>query len=182
MNQLMADLMDISMIESGKFKMDFKEFNFNQLLEDVYILQQVNAQKKGIFLQKYTYPTDVMVYADRFRISQVLNNLLGNAIKFSPQGGSISIGYLIENDQLVCQVQDEGPGIAQHEQVKVFQKFHQSGQDRASRKQGWGLGLSIAQEIINVHKGQIGVFSPGLGQGSLFWFRIPLRQTTPATE
>ena len=77
MNQLMADLMDISMIESGKFKMDFKEFNFNQLLEDVYTLQQVNAQKKGIFLQKYGYPSEVIVYADRFRISQVLNNLLG---------------------------------------------------------------------------------------------------------
>ena len=182
MNQLMADLMDISMIESGKFKMDFKEFNFNQLLDDVYTLQQVNAQKKGIFLQKYTYPTEVMVYADRFRISQVLNNLLGNAIKFSPQGGRIFIGYLIENDQLVFQLQDEGPGIVPQEQVKIFQKFHQSGQDRVARKQGWGLGLSIAQEIINVHKGQIGVISAGLGQGSLFWFRIPLTQKADEKE
>ena len=159
MNQLMADLMDISMIESGKFKMDFKEFNFNQLLDDVYILQQVNAQKKGIFLMRYAYPTDVMVYADRFRISQVLNNLLGNAIKFAPQGGRISVRYFVEDGWLVCYVQDDGPGIVHHEQVKIFQKFHQSDNGRSARKQGWGLGLSIAQEIINAHNGEIGVSS-----------------------
>ena len=174
MNQLMADLMDISMIESGKFKMDFKEFNFNQLLEDVYVLQQVNAQKKGIFLVRYSYPIDVMVYADRFRISQVLNNLLGNAIKFSPQGGRIAIRYFVEDNSLVCYVRDEGPGIVHHEQAKIFQKFHQSDNDRAARKQGWGLGLSIAQEIVNAHNGEIGVMSAGLGQGAIFWFRIPV--------
>lgn len=174
MNQLMADLLDISMIESGKFNMDFTEFNFNQLLEDVYSLQQVNAQKKGIFLQKYTYPSDVMVCADRFRISQVINNLLGNAIKFSPQGGMISVRYFIEDSKLFCSVQDEGSGIAPDEQSKIFQKFHQSEHDRNARKQGWGLGLSIAQEIVNAHQGEIGVFSAGLGQGATFWFRIPV--------
>jgi len=175
MNLLMGDLMDISMIESGKFKMDFKEFDFNQLLEDVYILQQVNAQKKGIFLRRYAHPHDVLVYADRFRISQVLNNLLGNAIKFTPQGGQIFVRYFVEDDWLICYVQDDGPGIAHHEQAKIFQKFHQSdNNDRLARKQGWGLGLSIAQEIINAHKGEIGVISAGLGQGSMFWFRIPV--------
>lgn len=182
MNQLMADLMDISMIESGKFNMDFKEFNFNQLLDDVYALQQVNAQKKGIFLVKYAYPTDVLVYADRFRISQVLNNLLGNAIKFSPQGGRIAVEYVIENGWLLCAVQDEGPGIAPDEQVKIFQKFHQSEHDRTARKQGWGLGLSIAQEIVNAHQGEIGVSSAGLGQGATFWFRIPITARTQPLE
>lgn len=177
MNQLMADLMDISMIESGKFKMDFKNFNFNQLLNDVFTLQQVNAQKKGIFLTKYEYPNDVTVFADRFRISQVLNNLLGNAIKFSPQGGRIEIRYFVQNGSLVCHIGDEGPGIAYDEQSKIFQKFHQSDKDRSGRKQGWGLGLSIAQEIVNAHNGEIGVDSPGLGQGALFWFRIPMEPT-----
>lgn len=174
MNQLMADLMDISMIESGKFKMDFKSFNFNQLLNDVYTLQQVNAQKKGIFLVKYEYPGDVMIYADRFRVSQVLNNLIGNAIKFSPQGGRVEVRYFLQDGWLVCYVADEGPGISYAEQGKIFQKFHQSDNDRSARKQGWGLGLSIAQEIVYAHNGEIGVQSPGLGQGALFWFRIPV--------
>lgn len=174
MNQLMTDLVDISMIESGKFKMDFKNFNFNQLLSDVYTLQQMNAQKKGIFLVKYDYPTDVMVYADRFRISQVINNLLGNAIKFSPQGGRIEMRYSVQDGWLLFQLSDEGPGIVHGEQTKIFQKFHQSGNNRALRKQGWGLGLSIAQEIINAHNGEIGVQSAGLGQGAQFWFRLSL--------
>ncbi len=174
MNQLMADLMDISMIESGKFKMDFKHFNFNQLINDVYALQQVNAQKKGLFLVRYEYPNDVMVYADRFRISQVLNNLLGNAIKFSPQGGRIELRYFLQDGWLVCYIADEGPGNAHSEQGKVFQKFHQADNERSAKKQGWGLGLSIAQEIVNAHNGEIGVQSPGLGQGALLWFRIPV--------
>lgn len=174
MNQLMADLMDISMIESGKFKMDFKHFTFNQLINDVYTLQQVNAQKKGLFLVRYEYPHDVTVYADRFRISQVLNNLLGNAIKFSPQGGRIEMRYFLQDGWLVCYIADEGPGISYAEQNKIFQKFHQADTERSVKKQGWGLGLSIAQEIINAHNGEIGVQSAGLGQGALLWFRIPV--------
>ena len=174
MNQLMADLMDISMIESGKFKMDFKHFTFNQLINDVYTLQQVNAQKKGLFLVRYEYPHDVTVYADRFRISQVLNNLLGNAIKFSPQGGRIELRYFLQDGWLVFYIADEGPGISYAEQNKIFQKFHQADTERSAKKQGWGLGLSIAQEIINAHNGEIGVQSAGLGQGALLWFRIPV--------
>ena len=175
MNQLMADLMDISLIESGKFNLDFQTFNFNQLLEDVYTLQLVNAQKRGIFLLRYFYPTEVMVHADRFRISQVLNNLISNALKFTPQGGRVSVRYFVEEDWLICYVEDDGPGILHEEQSKIFQKFHQSETNRAARKQGWGLGLSIAQEIINAHNGDIGVTSPGLGHGATFWFRIPIK-------
>ena len=173
MNMLMADLMDISMIESGRFKMDAQPFNFNALLNDVIALQAVNAQKKGIFLQKCEYPADVTVVADRFRISQVINNLIGNAIKFSPQGGCIEARFYVLNGQLTFKVSDNGPGLLHGEKSKIFQKFHQSDNDRTLKKQGWGLGLSIAQEIINAHGGEIGVVSPGLGQGSVFWFTIP---------
>lgn len=174
MNLLMADLMDISMIESGKFKMDFQNFNFNALLNDVYTLQLVDAQKKGIYLTKYEYPSDVMIYADRFRISQVINNLVGNAIKFSPQGGRVEVRYFLENNMLCFYVSDNGPGLVHSEKYKIFQKFHQSPTDRNAKKQGWGLGLSIAQEIILAHNGQIGVESAGLGLGATFWFSIPI--------
>ncbi len=177
MNMLMADLMDISMIESGRFKMDAQPFNFNALLNDVVTLQAVNAQKKGIFLQKCEYPAEVTVVADRFRISQVINNLIGNAIKFSPQGGSIEARFYVLDGMVKFKVTDNGPGLLHSEKDKIFQKFHQSDNDRTLKKQGWGLGLSIAQEIINAHGGEIGVESAGLGQGSIFWFSIP---QTPA--
>lgn len=174
MNMLMADLIDISRIESGQFKMDMQPFNFNALLNDVITLQNVNAQKKGIFLQKYEYPEDITITADRFRISQVVNNLMGNAIKFSPQGGRIEARYYVENNHLIFKLTDNGPGILHTEKDKIFQKFHQSDLDRNAKKQGWGLGLSIAQEIVQAHNGEIGVESAGLGQGATFWFALPL--------
>ena len=174
MNMLMADLIDISRIESGQFSMDKQPFNFNALLNDVVALQNVGAQKKGIFLQKYEYPQEVTVVADRFRISQVVNNLIGNAIKFSPQGGRIEARFYVDGNRLVFKLTDNGPGVLHSEKEKIFQKFHQSDVDRTAKKQGWGLGLSIAQEIIQAHNGNIGVESAGLGQGSTFWFTIPL--------
>ena len=178
MNMLMADLIDISRIESGQFKMDVQAFNFNALLNDVVALQNVGAQKKGIFLQKYEYPEDVVMVADRFRISQVINNLMGNAIKFAPQGGRIEARYYTQNGWLTFKLIDNGPGVLHSEQDKIFQKFHQSDVDRNAKKQGWGLGLSIAQEIVLAHGGEIGVESAGLGQGSTFWFTMPQVQPT----
>ena len=180
MNMLMADLMDISMIESGRFKMDGQPFNFNTLVGDVVTLQAVNAQKKGIFLQKYDYPNEITVTADRFRLSQVLSNLIGNAIKFAPQGGRVEVSFYDDDKNLTCRISDNGPGILHSEKEKIFQKFHQSDNDRNLKKQGWGLGLSIAQEIIHAHGGEIGVESAGLGQGAMFWFTIPKVPATAA--
>lgn len=174
MNKLMADLMDISMIESGRFKVDAQPFVFNALLDDVFTLQQVNAQKRGVFLRKYDYPEEVTVVADRFRISQVINNLVGNALKFTPAQGFVEARFYTQGDKLTFEISDNGPGILHTEKEKIFQKFHQSENDRNLKKQGWGLGLSIAQEIIVAHGGEIGVHSPGLGQGATFWFTIPL--------
>ncbi len=181
MNMLMADLVDISVIESGRFKVEGQPFNFNALVSDVVTLQSVNAQKKKIFLQKTSYPTEITVTADRFRISQVLSNLLGNAIKFAPQGGRVETRFFVEDGWVECQVSDNGPGILHSEKSKIFQKFHQSENDRNLKKQGWGLGLSIAQEIVNAHGGEIGVESAGLGQGAMFWFRIP-QEPVPAKD
>ena len=182
MNMLMTDLMDISMMESGRFKMDVQPFNFNSLVSDVVTLQSVNAQKKDILLQPYEYPAEITLTADRFRMSQVLNNLIGNAIKFSPQGGRIEVSFYDDNKNVYCQVSDNGPGILHTEKEKIFQKFHQSETDRNLKKQGWGLGLSIAQEIVHAHGGDIGVESAGLGQGAQFWFRVPKAFIPPAAN
>ena len=180
MNMLMADLMDISMIESGRFKMDAQPFALNALVGDVFALQQVNAQKRGVFLRELEYPEEIMVVADRFRISQVINNLIGNAIKFTPKDGSVEVRYYVKDGKVVVKVSDTGPGVSHEEKDKIFQKFHQSDTDASLKKQGWGLGLAIAQEIILAHGGEIGVVSEGLGQGAMFWFIIPQKQAAVA--
>ncbi|MCQ2411122.1 MAG: HAMP domain-containing histidine kinase [Elusimicrobiaceae bacterium] len=179
MGKLIADLMDISMVESGRFTVDGQPFSFNTLVNDVFALQAVNAQKKGISLQKRDYPTDITVVADRFRISQVLNNLVGNALKFAPQGGRVEISFFVDNGRIICRVEDNGPGILHTEKEKIFQKFHQSDNDRNLKKLGWGLGLAIAQEIVLAHGGEIGVESAGLGQGAMFWFTLPQHPAVP---
>ena len=176
MNMLMTDLMDISMIESGRFKMDAQPFDFNALVNDVFALQQVNAGKRGVVLKKVESPDEIMAVADRFRISQVINNLLGNAIKFTPEGGIVEIRFYTDNGKIMVKVSDTGPGVAHSEKDKIFQKFHQSDTDPSLKKQGWGLGLAIAQEIVLAHGGEIGVLSEGLGQGASFWFAIPQHQ------
>lgn len=180
MNMLMADLMDISMIESGRFKMDAQPFDFNALVSDVFALQQVNAQKRGVILREVEYPEEIMVVADRFRISQVINNLIGNAVKFTPKDGLVEIRYYVKEEQVMVKVSDTGPGVPHDEKDKIFQKFHQSDTDPSLKKQGWGLGLAIAQEIVLAHGGEIGVLSEGPGQGSTFWFVIPQKQTIVA--
>ena len=177
MNMLMADLMDISMIESGRFKMDAQPFDFNALVSDVFALQQVNAQKRGVILREVEYPEEIIVVADRFRISQVINNLIGNAVKFTPKDGLVEVRYYVKEERVMVKVSDTGPGVPHDEKDKIFQKFHQSDTDPSLKKQGWGLGLAIAQEIVLAHGGEIGVLSEGLGQGSTFWFVIPQKQT-----
>ena len=181
MNMLMSDLIDISMIEAGKFKMDFKEFDFNGLINDVYSLQQVNAEKKGIILKLYDYPEPVKITADRFRLSQVLNNLLNNSVKFTPQGGRVEIRYLVQDGDIKVFVKDNGPGIEHSELSRIFEKFHQSdSNDKRSKRQGWGLGLSISYEIVKAHQGEIAAASSGLGQGAEFWLKVPLKHNEHA--
>ena len=87
----------------------------------------------------------------------------------------MEVSFYQEGDDVMCRVADNGPGILHTEKEKIFQKFHQSDNDRNLKKHGWGLGLSIAQEIVLAHGGEIGVESAGLGQGATFWFRLPLR-------
>jgi signal transduction histidine kinase len=102
-------------------------------------------------------------------------NLVNNAIKFTPAGKKVEVSFRREGKYVDTLVKDSGIGIHPSETRKIFEKFYQAKyqKDAALRKQGWGLGLSIAQEVVRAHKGDIGAQSPGLGKGSTFWFKIP---------
>ncbi len=174
-NHLMSDLVDASVLESGKLQVAFKEFNYNQLVEDIFNQFKVIAEQKNINLTKIDYPVPIMLSADKFRINQVLSNILNNAIKFTNEGGNIEIRYIKEGLQLFTMVLDDGIGVSPIERAKVFQKFRQSEYlDSEHKKLGWGLGLSIAEDVIKAHGGIIGVDSAGLKKGSAFWFLLPL--------
>lgn len=176
LGRLIADLTDLAMIEAGKLKMERAPFNFPDMAKDILPGLSINAQKMGVELVVCEFPEGVLVDGDKFRLSQVFMNLVNNAIKFTPAGKRVEVSFRREGKYIETRVKDSGIGIHPSETKRIFEKFYQAKyqKDAALRKQGWGLGLSIAQEVVRAHKGDIGVVSPGLGKGSAFWFKIPM--------
>ncbi|MFA6435490.1 MAG: HAMP domain-containing sensor histidine kinase [Elusimicrobiales bacterium] len=175
LGRLIADLTDLAMIEAGKLKMEKTVIEYADIARDIIPGISINAQKKGVELVVNELPAACPVDGDKFRLSQVLMNLLNNAIKFTPAGKRVELTMRREGKNLAAYVKDSGIGIHPSETKRIFEKFYQAKyqKDEKLRKQGWGLGLSIAQEVVRSHKGDIGASSPGLGKGSTFWFRIP---------
>ncbi|OGS14300.1 MAG: hypothetical protein A2234_03165 [Elusimicrobia bacterium RIFOXYA2_FULL_58_8] len=176
LGHLIADLTDLAMIEAGKLKMEKALFDFSYVARDILPAMTINAQKRGVEFVANPLPEGIMITGDRFRLSQVLMNLLNNAIKFTPPGKRVELTLRPEPRGAGAYVKDSGIGIHRSETALIFEKFYQAKhqKDEKMRKQGWGLGLSIAGEIIRAHNGIIKATSPGLGKGSTFFFRVPL--------
>lgn len=182
--RLLSDLTDIAQIEAGKLRLTIAPFDFAQLVrEEVLPPVSLAAGDKGIELSCEGLPEAWVVEGDRFRLSQVLMNFLGNALKFTPKGGRVKIVVRAASEGLLVQIRDTGPGLHPGERKQVFEKFYQSPhqKDAGLAQQGWGMGLSIASEVVRSHGGRIGADSPGLGRGSTFWFQIPARQRKKLT-
>ncbi|MFA6092350.1 MAG: ATP-binding protein [Elusimicrobiota bacterium] len=176
MNRLMADLTDLAVIEAGKLRMEKASFDLAQMFEDVVPGISVIAQNKGVRFSVQAPPSGLEIVGDRFRLVQALMNFLNNAVKFTPPGGKVELSAHASGRYAAFRVKDSGPGIHPSEKQSLFEKFYQSKfSDQKARRQGWGLGLSIAQEIVRAHGGEIGAESAGLGKGSTFWYRIPLK-------
>lgn len=169
LNELIADLLDISKIESGKLKFNKKYFVLDTLLDGVLeVIHQANPEftivRNGHALKE--------VYADEMRIEQVIVNFLTNAIKYSPGTDRIEINVKTTDGQLYLGVRDFGIGIEPELQKSVFEKFYRV-EETSIHFQGLGIGLYISAEIIERHGGEIGVKSK-LGGGSEFYFTLPL--------
>lgn len=166
---LIADLLDISKIESGKMKFNKKWFNFQSLIKNT--LEIIN-QTYPAYIVHVQGNTSIEVYGDEIRLEQVLNNYLNNAIKYSPECKDI---YLIVSEaegMLQVAVKDFGIGIPKENQKKIFDKFFRA-EESSTRFQGLGIGLYICSEIITRHNGTLHVESEA-GKGSTFYFSIPI--------
>jgi two-component system sensor histidine kinase/response regulator len=176
LNDLIADLLDISKVESGKLEFNQKNFIMDELLDNVVeIIQQSNPEFKFIKNGSVSMP----VYADEMRIEQVIINFLTNAIKYSPGTHEISINLRQEADRIYLGVRDYGIGINLDQQKNVFEKFFRV-EETAIQFQGLGIGLYISAEIIKRHGGEIGVCSK-IGEGSEFYFYLPVT-TSPESN
>jgi signal transduction histidine kinase/DNA-binding NarL/FixJ family response regulator len=169
MERLINDLLDVARIDAGTFVVDKTPTDLAALLREAVEQHLPLASEKEIRLQ-VSAPADLMIDADRHRLMQVMANLIGNAIKFTPEAGIISVSCGPGNFGARVVVADSGPGIAAESLPHVFDRFYQTD----ARSGGAGLGLTIAKGIVDAHGGSIGVDSAP-GQGARFWFEIPVR-------
>ncbi|MBE5317929.1 hybrid sensor histidine kinase/response regulator [Pedobacter sp. MR2016-19] len=168
LNELIADLLDISKIESGKMKFNMKSFCADNMVNNaIEMLQQSNP---GFKISKQG-KTDEMIFGDEMRLEQVVINFITNAIKYAPGTNQVNVTTHIKDEKLYLAVKDFGIGISKEQQHKIFDKFYRV-EDNSNRFNGLGIGLYICSEIINRHGGTIGVNSVP-DEGSEFYFIIP---------
>lgn len=169
---LIADLLDVTKIQTGKLPYTFTNFDFNDLLKEVVEVMQQNHPAQEINLN---HPAGMLqVYADKQRLEQVIINLLSNAIKYAPNTNKIRVAVQNAPHHLQLSVQDFGPGIDLPEQEHIFSRFYQIKKPNGNAS-GLGIGLYISKEIIDRHQGQIWVESSP-GKGATFSFKLPLLQ------
>lgn len=170
MQLLIGDLSDFSKIQSGTFSVVMTPTFFREALKTIIDQHKIQAEQKGQTIEVENAADSAILNLDLRRICQVLSNLLGNAIKFTPEGGKIRLKIIEEKDNLMVSVSDNGPGIPQEQLPKIFERFWQA---EKTKHLGSGLGLSIAKGIVEAHGGKIWAESQ-LGVGTSFYFMLPL--------
>jgi len=180
---LIRDVLDLASSDVGQLKLTCEPLDMTEVLEAVAVIGEQLAYDKRL-----TWRVDIpknlpLVWGDRTRLRQVTLNLVSNAFKFTTQG-EISLTALVEDQQVLISVSDTGLGIPLHEQNVIFDTFRQSERTTERGYGGLGLGLAICQKLVEMHGGEIGVFSPGgEGKGSTFFFSLPIfEQPREVTE
>lgn len=174
LSDLVADLLAISQLESGELEMEYERFDINALVKDVYEQLEVKAKERGIsLLIKEGCNKPCSVFADRYRIRQVIVNLVSNSIKYGKEYGTTTAGYYDMDENVLVEIADNGDGIAQEHLPRIFERFYRVDKSRAREggAGGTGLGLAIVKHIIEAHNQGINVRSAP-GEGTTFGFTL----------
>ena len=172
LNALVDELLDLNNLRTGKLDLKIRAFNLIGLCREVVEDQQL-LTGRTIGLDMAQVP--IILQADYERLSQVLVNLLNNALKYSPEGAPVKVTVERSDYDALMQVSDIGPGIPKDQQARIFEAFYRSPDVQFSSKSGLGLGLTICKEIVERHHGRIWCDSTE-GEGSAFFVEVPLRQ------
>jgi signal transduction histidine kinase len=169
---LINDLLDIEKIESGKLTLVHEVFKLGELVREAIVLNKAFGERFKVRFDLQAGGADAAVHADRKRLLQVMTNLLSNAAKFSPEGGSVELTVEETWTMLRVGVHDRGPGIPDAFRTRIFGRFAQADSTTARQKSGTGLGLAISKRLIEMMQGRIG-FELRKGGGTTFWFELP---------
>jgi signal transduction histidine kinase len=170
---LINDVLDLSKIEAGQLVLSLNDYSIKDMMQGVYVAVEPLAGNKKLNFRLEVPPDLPPARGDERRLSQVLLNLVGNAIKFTDTG-EVAMRASAANGSYTVAVRDTGPGIAEADQAKIFEEFQQSESTHTKAKGGTGLGLAIAKRIVEMHGGRLWVEST-LGNGATFFFTVPLR-------
>ena len=174
LGRLIGDLFELSKLDSASIKPTLERFSLAELLQDVTQEFELEAEKKGVLIEVNASNEASMVHADIGLMQRVLENLLRNAVRYTPEGGTISISLDKKPGCVAVSVADTGCGIAEHELERIFDRFYRSEQGEEERSNSAGLGLAIVKRILDLHGSRITVSSV-LNQGTRFEFDIPAR-------
>jgi signal transduction histidine kinase len=180
--QLIEQLLDFSRINQGCLKLDAQKASLVPIIEAAVDTMLPLAKAKEIDLQVYLDASTSALMGDEARLQQVLTNLLANAIKFTPFGGSVSVRLEHYESHAEVRVSDTGQGIASEFLPHIFDPFWQASINKATPYNGLGLGLAIARQIVERHNGKIFAESPGEGKGTTFTIMLPLADEAVATN
>jgi signal transduction histidine kinase len=172
LSDLINDLFEMSQIDAGGLKLDLSPASLSDLLSDTLESFSALAAQKGVRLEVSLEPGVDPVEMDVQRIARVLNNLVGNALRYTPEGGTVSVLAGQAPGRVTVSVSDTGEGIPAGDVPKIFERFYRGEKSRNRSTGGAGLGLAIARGIVEAHGGQIGVESE-LGRGTRFYFHLP---------
>lgn len=168
---LVEQLLDVAHIQSQKLKLRLQPAKLPLLVREVVGYHEIEIGAKKLAVE-YDFALDEPVLCDTLRLRQVLSNLIGNSVKFTPSGGRIAVRVRREPTHVVCEIDDTGIGIPEDQAGNIFGRFTQVDMTDSRNAGGLGLGLYIAKALIEAHCGEIGVRSAP-GQGATFWFRLP---------
>jgi two-component system, OmpR family, phosphate regulon sensor histidine kinase PhoR len=172
MIHIVGDLEQISQLESGVLELDYEIFDMSELIRDVFTSLEIQAQSRKIQLEMLNPEMqNVFVVADKFRIRQVLVNLITNSIKYGKENGKTVIDFLVKDDKVSVFVSDNGIGIEEVHLPRLFERFYRVDKGRSRAQGGSGLGLAIVKHIIEAHHQQIKVSSK-VGEGTTFTFGL----------
>ncbi len=171
---LINDILDLSKIEAGRMELELARFDLPQALQDALTLVRERATRHGITLGLDVDGRLGDFAGDERKIKQILLNLLSNAVKFTAEGGQVGLRAVLADGAVEISVADTGVGIAPEDQEAIFEEFRQVGGDYARKREGTGLGLTLARKFVELHGGRLWVKSQ-VGHGSTFIFSLPVR-------
>jgi len=172
LSMLINDVLDFQRLESGRSKIDIKENDIRNVIKSIDETMSFAARQKGLNFVIELDENLPRVWFDSNKIIQVLTNLVSNAVKFTPQGGSVTVSILRQNEELAMRVKDTGMGIPKEDLPRIFERFYRV--PRPGKEiQGTGLGLSIVRKIVDLHNGRIEVESEP-DKGTTFAVFLPL--------